>query len=314
MTSATQTQTFKFWKTIVELSSLAVRTMSNELTDEEKKSIAQEAQELKAKLKTITDTKEDNSRKLINASTNDDGENPMLFEVGVEADQRIAIGFDSVNTKALDIDKIELTTVKDAENNEKLIKQAVDIMNYLNSEISTHSEMHESYENYQKARLTHSYQLKDSNHKLCTLKFYQSNVEKVLNTMSKFNIYSLSSTTTDQYKEKIDSIYQSQLSEISNISSKITQDMLLAAEIVQDEYLSPKYLGLDGTNVRSMHNAADATDKLTTAKLKIIADISLTKQNLIKKIDEDNCNFSLESEIAAEQALLQIEQEELLDA
>ena len=146
------------------------------------------------------------------------------------------------------------------------------------------------------------------------LKFYQSNVEKVLNTMSKFNIYSLSSTTTDQYKEKIDSIYQSKLSEISNISSKITQDMLLAAEIVQDEYLSPKYLGLDGTNVRSMHNAADATDKLTTAKLKIIADISLTKQNLIKKIDEDNCNFSLESEIAAEQALLQIEQEELLDA
>ena len=51
-----------------------------------------------------------------------------------------------------------------------------------------------------------------------------------------------------------------------------------------------------------------------TAKLKIIADISLTKQSLIKNIDGDNCNFSLESEIAAEQALLQIEQEELLDA
>lgn len=51
-----------------------------------------------------------------------------------------------------------------------------------------------------------------------------------------------------------------------------------------------------------------------TAKLKIIADISLTKQSLIKNIDGDNCNFSLESEIAAEQKLLQIEQEELLDA
>ena len=27
--------------------------------------------------------------------------NPMVFQVGVEADQRIAIGFDSVSTKAL---------------------------------------------------------------------------------------------------------------------------------------------------------------------------------------------------------------------
>jgi len=35
---------------------------------------------------------------------------------------------------------------------------------------------------------------------------------------------------------------------------------------------------------------------------------------LVKKIGEDNCNFSLESEIAAKQALLQIAQEELLGA
>ena len=257
-----ETQIFKFWKTIAELGTLVVRAMSNEFTDEEKKSIDQEAQELKAKLKDTIDAKQNNfkGRKLIDESTKQvDKDNekisetpPMVFQVGTEADQRIAIGFDSVDINYLDLDKIELTTVIDAKNSEKLIKQAMDIMNYLNSEISIHSKMHESSENYQKSRLTHSYQLKDSNHKLCALKFYQSNVEKVLNTMSKFDIYFLTGSATDQYREKIDSIYQSQLSEISNISSKITQDMLLAAEIVQDEYLSPKYLGLDGTNIKDL--------------------------------------------------------------
>ena len=65
------TQTFKFWKTIAELGTLAVRAMANELTDEEKKSIDQEVQELKAKLKDTIDAKQNNfkGRKLIDEST-----------------------------------------------------------------------------------------------------------------------------------------------------------------------------------------------------------------------------------------------------
>jgi flagellin len=64
--------------------------------------------------------------------------NPMVFQVGVEADQRIAIGFDSVDTKSLGIDKIELTTVKSAEDAQEQIGKTLETMFNYNSKIGAY--------------------------------------------------------------------------------------------------------------------------------------------------------------------------------
>ncbi len=64
--------------------------------------------------------------------------NPMVFQVGVEADQRIAIGFDSVDTKSLGIDKIELTTVQGAEDAQAQISKTLETMFNYNSKIGAY--------------------------------------------------------------------------------------------------------------------------------------------------------------------------------
>ena len=64
--------------------------------------------------------------------------NPMVFQVGVEADQRIAIGFDNVDTKSLGIDKIELTTVKSAEDAQEQIGKTLETMFNYNSKIGAY--------------------------------------------------------------------------------------------------------------------------------------------------------------------------------
>jgi flagellin len=64
--------------------------------------------------------------------------NPMVFQVGVEADQRIAIGFDSVNTKALGIDKISLITVESAEDAQAQITKTLETMFEYNSKIGAY--------------------------------------------------------------------------------------------------------------------------------------------------------------------------------
>jgi flagellin len=64
--------------------------------------------------------------------------NPMVFQVGVESDQRIAIGFDSVDTKSLGIDKIELTTVKGAEDAQEQIGKTLETMFNYNSKIGAY--------------------------------------------------------------------------------------------------------------------------------------------------------------------------------
>lgn len=64
--------------------------------------------------------------------------NPMVFQVGVEADQRIAIGFDNVDTKSLGIDKIELTSVKSAEYAQAQISKTLETMFNYNSKIGAH--------------------------------------------------------------------------------------------------------------------------------------------------------------------------------
>ena len=64
--------------------------------------------------------------------------NPMVFQVGVEADQRIAIGFDSVNTKALGIDKISLITVESAEAAQAQITKTLETMFEYNSKIGAY--------------------------------------------------------------------------------------------------------------------------------------------------------------------------------
>ncbi len=64
--------------------------------------------------------------------------NPMVFQVGVEADQRIAIGFDNVDTKSLGIDKIQLTTVKSAEDAQEQIGKTLETMFNYNSKIGAY--------------------------------------------------------------------------------------------------------------------------------------------------------------------------------
>jgi len=64
--------------------------------------------------------------------------NPMEFQVGVEADQRIAIGFDSVSTKALGIDKISLITVESSEAAQAQITKTLDTMFEYNSKIGAY--------------------------------------------------------------------------------------------------------------------------------------------------------------------------------
>ncbi|MFK7760642.1 MAG: flagellin [Candidatus Midichloriaceae bacterium] len=64
--------------------------------------------------------------------------NPMVFQVGVEADQRVAIGFDNVDTKSLGIDKIELTSVKSAEDAQAQIGKTLETMFNYNSKIGAY--------------------------------------------------------------------------------------------------------------------------------------------------------------------------------
>ena len=73
-----------------------------------------------------------------NFESDDPVGNPMVFQVGVEADQRIAIGFDSVDTKSLGIDKIELTTVKGAEDAQDQIGKTLETMFNYNSKIGAY--------------------------------------------------------------------------------------------------------------------------------------------------------------------------------
>ena len=63
---------------------------------------------------------------------------PMVFQVGVEADQRIAIGFDPVDTKSLSIDKIQLTSVKGAEDAQEQIGKTLETMFNYNSKIGAY--------------------------------------------------------------------------------------------------------------------------------------------------------------------------------
>lgn len=64
--------------------------------------------------------------------------NPMVFQVGVEADQRISIGFDSVKTKDLNIDGIQLISVESAEDAQKQITDTLEIMFEYNSKIGAY--------------------------------------------------------------------------------------------------------------------------------------------------------------------------------
>jgi len=64
--------------------------------------------------------------------------NPMVFQVGVEADQRISIGFDSVKTKDLNIDGIQLISVETAEAAQKQITDTLEIMFEYNSKIGAY--------------------------------------------------------------------------------------------------------------------------------------------------------------------------------
>jgi flagellin len=64
--------------------------------------------------------------------------NSMVFQVGVEADQRIAIGFDSVSTKALGIDKISLISVESAEDAQAQITKTLETMFEYNSKIGAY--------------------------------------------------------------------------------------------------------------------------------------------------------------------------------
>jgi len=64
--------------------------------------------------------------------------NPMVFQVGVEADQRISIGFDSVKTKDLNIDGIQLVSVESAEDAQKQITDTLEIMFECNSKIGAY--------------------------------------------------------------------------------------------------------------------------------------------------------------------------------
>jgi len=64
--------------------------------------------------------------------------NPMVFQVGVEADQRISIGFDSVKTKDLNIDEIQLISVVTAEAAQKQITDTLEIMFEYNSKIGAY--------------------------------------------------------------------------------------------------------------------------------------------------------------------------------
>lgn len=64
--------------------------------------------------------------------------NPMVFQVGVEADQRISIGFDSVKTKDLNIDGIQLVSVESAEDAQKQITDTLEIMFEYNSKIGAY--------------------------------------------------------------------------------------------------------------------------------------------------------------------------------
>jgi len=64
--------------------------------------------------------------------------NPMVFQVGVEADQRISIGFDSVKTKDLNIDEIQLISVESAEAAQKQITDTLEIMFEYNSKIGAY--------------------------------------------------------------------------------------------------------------------------------------------------------------------------------
>jgi flagellin len=64
--------------------------------------------------------------------------NPMVFQVGVEADQRISIGFDSVKTKDLNIDGIQLISVESAEAAQKQITDTLEIMFEYNSKIGAY--------------------------------------------------------------------------------------------------------------------------------------------------------------------------------
>lgn len=64
--------------------------------------------------------------------------NPMVFQVGVEADQRISIGFDSVKTKDLNIDEIQLISVETAEAAQKQITDTLEIMFEYNSKIGAY--------------------------------------------------------------------------------------------------------------------------------------------------------------------------------
>jgi flagellin len=63
---------------------------------------------------------------------------PITFQVGAEADQRISIGFDSVNTAALGIDKIALTSVQSAEDAQAQIDKTLEIMFEYNSKIGAY--------------------------------------------------------------------------------------------------------------------------------------------------------------------------------
>jgi flagellin len=64
--------------------------------------------------------------------------NPIVFQVGVEADQRISIGFDSVKTADLGIDGIELTSVQSAEDAQAQIDKTLEIMFEYNSKIGAY--------------------------------------------------------------------------------------------------------------------------------------------------------------------------------
>ena len=64
--------------------------------------------------------------------------NPIVFQVGVESDQRISIGFDSVKTADLGIDKIELTSVQSAEDAQAQIDKTLEIMFEYNSKIGAY--------------------------------------------------------------------------------------------------------------------------------------------------------------------------------
>ena len=127
-------------------------------------------------------------------ASNDGDKKPMVFQVGADADQRIAIDFDSVSTKALGLDKIQLETVAKSDF-DKII-----------SEIEERSKSNYGYDKLSNKQT------------ICLLEGWASDVSTNLKKMDYISIYSLAGSASNNDRNDYNNFYQKQLSEIVAIS------------------------------------------------------------------------------------------------